>query len=57
MANSITNISEITSVVELENERELTYAEKLQKMDRIKQNLGFLYFTVLVILMTSLVLY
>ena len=57
MANSITNISEITSVVELENERELTLTEKLQKMDRIKQNLGLLYFAALVVLLTSLVLY
>ena len=56
MANSITNISELTSVAELEQERGLTYSEKLQKINAIKSKLGILYFSVLVFLLTSLVL-
>ena len=56
MSNSVTNISEIVSGVELKEEKALTYSQKLQKIQKIKHNLGIFYFTLLVVLLATLVL-
>lgn len=54
MANSVSNITEIVSSVELKEENVLTYSEKLQKIAKIKHNLGIFYFTLLVVLLSTL---
>lgn len=56
MASSITNISDITSKVALEQANELTYTEELQKLNKIKYNLSVLYFAILVVLFGTLLI-
>lgn len=56
MARAISNISEISNTQALDNVKIISFSEELQKVNKIKYNLGLLYFAGLTILMTSLFL-
>lgn len=54
MAQTISNISEITNAVTTENEKKLSLTEELQRVNKIKYNLGIVYFVSVVALMVTL---
>ena len=56
MANTISNISEISNSTTVENIKELSFTEELQKVNKIKYNLSLAYFAGLTVLMTTLFL-
>jgi len=56
MARTISNIIEWTNAISRENVKTLSYSEELEKINKIKYNLGLLYFAGLTILMTTLFL-
>lgn len=52
MANTITNIAELSNTVTISEE--LTSTEEFQKVNKIKYNLSLVYFVGLTVLMTTL---
>ena len=56
MANTISNIAEISNSATLENIKVLSLTEELQKVKKIKYNLSLAYFAGLTVLMTTLFL-
>ena len=54
MAETISNVKELTEALESSAVKTLSYTEELERINKIKVNLGILYFAALSILMTTL---
>lgn len=55
-AQALANISELNNVVSIEKAKSKTFVEELLEINKMKYNLGLVYFGVITILFTSLFL-
>ena len=56
MAQTVSNISELSTVTKVSNTKTLSFTEELQKINKIKYNLSLVYFAGVTILLTTLFL-
>jgi hypothetical protein len=56
MASSITNISDATAYVENDSKKVISISDHIQRLNKIKYNLGLLYFIGLSVLLTTLLI-
>lgn len=56
MAQTILNISEISNTIPVERKEVVSYSENFRNIEKIKHNLGLLYFAGFAVLLTTLFL-
>lgn len=56
MAQTISNISELSATTKVANTKTLSFTEELQKINKIKYNLSLVYFAGVTVLLTTLFL-